>query len=116
MRQQQNRPVDDAGLAKRRALVEYLPAAQLEHEILVHLRFGKERLERGDLYGEYALRRLARDAHYVPHLRHLDPDRDRRHSFRRETDGALARTKPRDEGRAHETPVGESVERKRATC
>ena len=61
-------------------LVENLPAAQLDaRNRSCTLRFGKERLERADLDGEHRLASARPTiANDVPHLRHLDADRDRR--------------------------------------
>src|SRR5690242_4039960 len=49
VRHQQDRPVHDTRFGERCVLVENLPAAQLEHELLVELDVGRERLDRAQL-------------------------------------------------------------------
>src|SRR6185437_15138035 len=118
VREEENRPVDDAGVGERRGLVENLPTAQLDHEILVHRRLGKERLEGAHLDGEHGLGRRDDDADDVPDLGHLDANRDRGRALRRETDRRWARAQPGDERRAgaHSPAAGGSVEKNRAIC
>src|SRR5689334_10894437 len=125
VRQQEDRPVHDADLSERSALVENLPAAQLEHEVGVQLGFGEERLERALLDRDHRLVRRHRESDGVPDLGHLDANRDRGPSLGDEADRLTLRAELRRESCAHSpTPAPlvavrgtcGSVAKNRATC
>src|SRR5215208_5590339 len=116
MRQQQNGAVDDPGVGERSCLVQNLPTAQLQHEVFMTLGFREQRFERACLDGEHGLTRRDDDRDDVPHLRHLDADRDRVRPFGREMNRRRTRAKLRDEWRRHGATTGGSVVKKRAIC
>src|SRR6476659_1173581 len=109
VRHQQDRSIHDARLGERRVLVDHFPAAQLEHELLLELDLGAQRLDRAQLDLDHRLRRRGDDAYDVPHLGHLDTDRDRVRPFRRDVDCRTARAKAGNEWRGHGAATGVSV-------
>src|SRR3954462_3859456 len=115
MREQQDRAVFDAEIGEWRRFVEDVPAAELQHEITVHLRLGKECLERPHLDGEHRLSRRHDEAHGVPNLGHLDANGESRCAGRHEPNRRRACSQLGDEWLRHDCTAG-SVLRKRATC
>src|SRR4051794_25978620 len=78
MGEQQYRAVLDAEVGEGRRFVENVPAAELQHEVVVKLGFGKECLERPYFHGEQRLLRRHDEAHGVPDLGHLHTNGDAR--------------------------------------
>src|SRR4029079_13505582 len=118
VRHQQDRSVHDARLGERRVLVEHFPAAQLEHELLLELDLGAQRLDRAQLDLDHRLRRRGDDANYIPDLWHFHADRDRGGAFRRDVDRRTARAKAGNEWRRHcpAPPAGVRVAKERDIC